>query len=445
MQKKALSYSLGRPDLNRPWVSLCGYSSGLLAYFQAEANVTRSQDGREVSGRKIDLADGAQRRSPSLCLLVRMPASARWDPFSDSSLCDAQVKEAVEKSRKMSCSLIYVNIGLLTQEVRGKRSREHLTKLKTSVKNLVQSTRPDVLCMSEVGSYHCTSKGALTEQEMEVVIKTCYDAWTEVFRCDVGWVHEWPHPYLTLYNKCTTEITKAEIIPTFVNTRKQQCCAQVLCCATHGCEPFDVWNIHNPCPPRPVSLTDKQREESLAAILSTNSKTEHGKKTAEAKVVLGGDMNITCNHMKCLLHKCSQRLWQTSANFKIYRPVNTAKNYILTPENSPDFCMANGLEAQVLEFEVDFPVEPKAHIPYGIYIQCTKTRWPKHDEYHAIVADSMLSQGHTETAQTTTCDSACDSSVLEASEAPAKRHLGRSTEMSYPRTCDGDQQPKRRW
>ena len=302
--------------------------------------------------------------------------SVSW--FMQLSSSSARHKKTAERSRSgnsclrlepMQCVLIYANIGLLTQEVRGRRSTEHLCNLSTSVKNLVRATRLDVLCMSEVGSYYCTKVGSLSKQEMAAIIEMCCDAWTDVMDCEVGWKYEWPHPYLTLYNKLTTEITKAEVVSTFVGGGQCQRFAQVLSCTTRGCEPFDIWNIHNPCPKRPHGFTDNQRETSLDRILSMKSLSNPEKKTTEAQVVLGGDMNITSEFMHFLLDKLSQKLGNLSATFVMYKPRHTAQNYSLIPENSPDFCLSS-LQAEVLEFETDFPVGRKAHIPYGICIQC---------------------------------------------------------------------------
>ena len=60
---------------------------------------------------------------------------------------------------------------------------------------------------------------------------------------------------------------------------------------------------------------------------------------------------------------------------KIFKPPHVPKNYSsgksgCTPEDSPDFCMACNLQASSINLEVDFPVEPNAHIPYGIRIKC---------------------------------------------------------------------------
>ena len=123
-----------------------------------------------------------------------------------------------KSAENMECILIYANIGLLTQEITGRRANEHLQKLFTFVQNLVQATAPDLLCMCEVGSYVGTSCGPLERADMETIIKTCRDAWTAVMDCELGWEYELPHPYLTMYNKLTTQIIKAEIVPTFVGT-----------------------------------------------------------------------------------------------------------------------------------------------------------------------------------------------------------------------------------
>ena len=273
-----------------------------------------------------------------------------------------------KSAANMECILIYANVGLLTQEITGRRANEHRQKLFTSVQNLVQATAPDVLCMCEVGSYVGTSCGPPARADMETIIKTCRDAWTEVMDCELDWEYELPHPYLTMYNKLTTEIIKAEIVPTFVGTGGRQRFAQRLSCGTRGCEPFDIWNIHNPCPRKPYGLTNMQREESLAAILLTESLSNQQKRTTEAPVVLGGDMNITCEYMHFLMDKLLPQLGNLCATLMVYKPRNIAENYKLIPQNSPDFCLSS-LQAKVLDFEIDLP-KPKAHIPYGICIQC---------------------------------------------------------------------------
>ena len=106
-------------------------------------------------------------------------------------------------SRSEHCALIYANIGLLTQKIRGKRREEHLCKLAASIQNVVRAAEPDIFCICEVGSYACTNIGPLTEKEMERVCRACCDAWKEVTRTQPGAIYEWPHPYLTLYNTNT--------------------------------------------------------------------------------------------------------------------------------------------------------------------------------------------------------------------------------------------------
>ena len=284
-------------------------------------------------------------------------------------------------SRAEPCALIYANIGFLTQKIRGKRREEHLRKLAVSIKNVVQAAQPDILCMCEVGSYACTTTGALTENEMERVCQTCSDAWKSVTRAQPGCIYEWPHPYLTLYNTNTTEISKAAIVPTFTVSARIQRFAQTLSCAKHDCQPFDVWNIHNPCPSRPNNLTDKQREESLDTILRTSSITDPRKPTTEGSFVLGGDMNMNYEMMCFLMEKLGPPLglsWcgdRALIERTISKPLHVPTNYSsrtsgCTPEDCPDFCMACKLQSHSIRLEVEFPVEPKAHIPYGILINC---------------------------------------------------------------------------
>ena len=59
----------------------------------------------------------------------------------------------------------------------------------------------------------------------------------------------------------------------------------------------------------------------------------------------------------------------------ISKPLHVPTNYSsrtsgCTPEDCPDFCMACKLQSHSIRLEVEFPVEPKAHIPYGILINC---------------------------------------------------------------------------
>ena len=269
----------------------------------------------------------------------------------------------------MQCVLVYANIGLLTQEIRGKNARTHLEKLATSVENLVHAARPDIVCMCEVGSYACTRSGPLTESPMKMVIETCRDAWVKAMDCELGVAYLFPHPYLTLYNKFTTDIREVKIVHTYLGTGDHQRFAQLLSCTTRGSKLFDVWNIHNPCPKRPYGLTDKQREASLTTILRTTSLSDPEKNTWEAATTLGGDMNITEDYLCSLLDKFSQKSGNVLRGFTVYKPKQTANNYSLTPENSPDFCLSS-LHAKKLDIDIHFPVERNAHIPYGICIQC---------------------------------------------------------------------------
>ena len=293
----------------------------------------------------------------------------------------ARWSRAEMQSRSEHCVLIYANIGLLTQMVRGKRREAHLGNLVLSIQNVVRAIEPDIFCLCEVGSYACTNKGALTENEMDRVCQKCCDAWKSVTGTQPGRTYEWPHPYLTLHNTNTVEIKKASIVPTFRTSAQRQRYAQTLSCAMHGRQPFDVWNIHNPCPARPNNLTDKQREESLDTILHTSSNTDPRMRTGEGSVVLGGDMNINRKTMCFLMEKlgpplgllwCNERALIQST---IFKPGQVAKNYNrgtsgCTPEDSPDFCMACNLQANSISLEVEFPIEPNAHIPYGIRIKC---------------------------------------------------------------------------
>jgi len=293
----------------------------------------------------------------------------------------ARYSRAEMRSRSEHCVLIYANVGLLTPMVRGKRCEAHLCNLVVSIENVVRATEPDILCMCEVGSYACTNIGALTEKEMERVCQKCCDAWKSMTGTQPGCTYEWPHPYLTLHNINTVEIQKASMVPTFLASANRQRFAQTLSCAMHGRQPFDVWNIHNPCPGRPNNLTDKQREESLDTILQTSSNTDPRKQTGERSVVLGGDLNINYEMMCSLMEKlgpplgllwCNERALIQST---IFKPIQVAKNYSsgtsgCTPDDSPDFCMACNLHAHTINLEVEFPIEPNAHIPHGILIKC---------------------------------------------------------------------------
>ena len=280
-----------------------------------------------------------------------------------------------------NCVLIYANIGLLTPMVRGKRSAKHIYNLEASIQNVVRATEPDIFCMCEVGSYECTNAGALTQKEMKGICETCCDAWESVTGFRPGCTYQWPHPYLTLYNTNTVEIKKVTIVPTFLACAQTQRFAQTMSCAMHGHQPFDVWNIHNPCPAKPNNLTDKQREKSLDTILRTSSISDTRKRTGEGSVVLGGDMNINYEMMISLMEKLGPPLgllWCTDRTMiqdAILKPVQVPKNYSsglqgYTPENSPDFCIACNIHANTISIEVEFPIEPNAHIPYGICIKC---------------------------------------------------------------------------
>lgn len=279
------------------------------------------------------------------------------------------------------CVLIYANIGLQTQMVRGKHREEHLRTLRVSIMNVVRATDLDILCMCEVGSYACTNIGELSEKEMERVCQMCCDAWESITGARPGCVYQWPHPYLTLYNPNTIGIKKASIVPTFIASAQRQRFAQALCCAVHDCQPFDVWNIHNPCPRRPNNLTDKQRKESLQTILRTRSNTDPRKTTGEGSVVIGGDMNINYEMMCTLMGQLGPPLGLTWCNDRtliqsaIFRPAQVSKNYSrgtqgCARENSPDFCMACNLHANTINLQIEFPIESTAHIPYGILITC---------------------------------------------------------------------------
>ena len=155
----------------------------------------------------------------------------------------------------------------------------------------------------------------------------------------------------------------------------------------YGCQPFDVWNIHNPCPARPNNLTDKQREESLDTILRISSTTNSQKPAGEGRFVLGGDMNVNYEMMCSLMEKLGPPLGLVWCNDRaliqstIFKPVQVPKNYSsgtsgCTPEDSPDFCMACKLQANSISIEVEFPIEPNAHIPYGIRIKCEEQTKP---------------------------------------------------------------------
>ena len=289
------------------------------------------------------------------------------------------------------CALIYANIGLLTSMLRGRRREEHMCNLQVSIRNVVRATEPDIFCMCEVGSYACTNIGALTEEEMKTVCRTVCVAWKSATGTQPGYVYEWPHPYLTLYNTNAIEIKKASIVPTFIASAQKQRFAQTLSCAMHDCEPFDVWNIHNPCPSRPNNLTDRQREQSLDTILRASSNTDVGKPPGERSVVFGGDMNINYEMMCSLMEKLGPPrglLWcndQAAIRSAIFKPTQVAKNYSAgtpgcTPEDSPDFCIACNLRANNISFEVQFPIEPKAHVPYGIRIKCEHLLSPPRQE-----------------------------------------------------------------
>ena len=102
-------------------------------------------------------------------------------------------------------------------------------------------------------------------------------------------------------------------------------------------------------------------------------------------------MNINYEMMCSLMEKLGPPrglLWcndQAAIRSTIFKPTQVAKNYSAgtpgcTPEDSPDFCIACNLRADNISFEVQFPIEPKAHVPYGIRIKCEHLLSPPRQE-----------------------------------------------------------------
>ena len=184
--------------------------------------------------------------------------------------------------------------------------RRNMKRLKTTVRSIIRTHEPVVICFCEVGD----SSNPLTLYQMSIVSQAIEDTWHELLQStQLQRSFEQGYPYLTVWDSSRVHCFNFHITECYEPQPFRT--AQLFGMQAATLE-VDIVNVH--LASGKEKLTDPARKGSLENILRRKSSLHDGTIGQSRSFILGGDMNTSKERMSVIFSALKgQRLLQSNA------------------------------------------------------------------------------------------------------------------------------------
>ena len=184
--------------------------------------------------------------------------------------------------------------------------RRNMKRLKTTVRSIIRTHEPVVICFCEVGD----SSNPLTLYQMSIVSQAIEDTWHELLQStQLQRSFEQGYPYLTVWDSSRVHCFNFHITECYEPQPFRT--AQLFGMQAATLE-VDIVNVH--LASGKEKLTDPARKGSLENILRRKSSLHDGTIGQSRSFILGGDMNTSKERMSVIFSALKRkRLLQSNA------------------------------------------------------------------------------------------------------------------------------------